>query len=211
MDAPTGKIHRVRQDGTVPEDNPFWVPDAERDPTSTRHTVYSYGHRTAQGLEIEPRTGRLWSTEMGPRGENEINLIESGGNYGWPLYTNGLDYDGEPVTIGTDLGLDFPVEETVLPVVDYTPAPAISSFAFHRGSAFPDWAGDMLVGTLKAQTLYRVRIRDGKARGRRETAHRTRAHPRCRRCRRRHRVPAAGARSRGILVRMTPSQASAGR
>ena len=162
MDAPTGKIHRVRQDGTVPEDNPFWVPDAERDPTSTRHTVYSYGHRTAQGLEIEPGTGHLWSTEMGPRGGDEINLIESGGNYGWPLYTNGLDYDGEPVTIGTDLGLDFPVEETVLPVVDYTPAPAISSFAFHRGSAFPDWAGDMLVGTLKAQTLYRVRIRDGR-------------------------------------------------
>ena len=161
MDAPTGKIHRVRDDGTVPEDNPFRVADAERDPTSTRHTVYSYGHRTAQGLATHPRTGEIWSTEMGPRGGDEVNLIVAGGNYGWPLYTNGLDYDGEPVTIGEELGLDFPIEDTVLPVVDFTPAPAISNFTFHQGERFPGWEEDLLVGTLKARTLYRLRIRDG--------------------------------------------------
>ena len=161
MDAPTGKIHRVHDDGRVPEDNPFWEPDAARDPTSMKHTVYSYGHRTAQGLEVSPVTDALWSTEMGPRGGDEINRIVLGGNYGWPRYTNGLDYDGDPITIGEELGLDFPIEETVLPVVDYTPAPAISAFAFHDGDAFPGWEHDLLVGTLKAQTLYRVRIEDG--------------------------------------------------
>lgn len=161
MDAPTGKIHRVRQDGQVPADNPFFEADATRDPASSKHTVYSYGHRTAQGLEVHPSTGELWSTEMGPRGGDEINRIEIGGNYGWPLYTNGLDYDGDPVTIGEELGLDFPIEDTVLPIVDYTPAPAISAFAFHDGDAFPAWEHDLLVGTLKAQTLYRVRIENG--------------------------------------------------
>ena len=71
--------------------------------------------------------------EMGPRGGDEVNRIEAGGNYGWSLYTNGLDYNGERVTIGEDLGLNFAIEETVLRAVDLTPAPAISNFTFHNG------------------------------------------------------------------------------
>lgn len=161
IDTPYGKIHRVRDDGSIPEDNPFWMPEGERPASSTRHTVWSYGHRTAQGLATHPESGALWNTEMGPRGGDEVNRISRGGNYGWPLYTNGLDYNAEPLTIGIELGLDFPIEDTVLPVVDFTPAPAISNFTFHRGDRFPHWSDDLLIGSLKAKTLYRLRLRRG--------------------------------------------------
>ena len=161
LDTPYGKVHRVRDDGTVPEDNPLFLPESERQAGSTRHTVYSYGHRTAQGLAAQPGSGAIYNTEMGPRGGDEVNLIQSGGNYGWPLYTGGIDYSGEPITIGQELGLDFPYEDTVPPVVDFTPAPALSNFAFHQGDRFPGWDNDLLIGSLKARTLYRVRLRDG--------------------------------------------------
>ena len=158
LDKPTGKIHRVRDDGSVPSDNPF----RPEDEVSTAHTVWSYGHRTPQGLASHPGTGEIWGTEMGPRGGDEVNLIVRGGNYGWPMFTNGLDYDGEPITIGEDLGLDLALEDTIQPVVDFTPAPAISSFEFYRGTAFPAWEHDLIVGSLRARTLYRLRIQDGK-------------------------------------------------
>ena len=158
MNTPYGKIHRIRDDGSVPEDNPFWLPNDQRAPSSTRHTVWSYGHRTVQGLEGNPLTGEIWSSEMGPRGGDEINRITRGGNYGWPLYTHGLDYDSTEITIGKDLGLDFPIGDTELPVVDFTPAPAVSNITFHRGSQFSAWKNDLLVGSLKAMTLYRLRI-----------------------------------------------------
>ncbi|MGB0620456.1 MAG: PQQ-dependent sugar dehydrogenase [Myxococcota bacterium] len=157
IDKPTGKIHRVRDDGEVPKDNPF-APDED---VSTAQTVWSYGHRTPQGLASHPVTGAIWGTEMGPRGGDEVNLIQRGGNYGWPMFTNGLDYDGEPVTIGQELGLELAIEDTIEPVVDFTPAPAISSFEFYRGDAFASWENDLIVGTLKARTLYRLRIEDG--------------------------------------------------
>lgn len=161
LNTPFGKIHRVRDDGSVPEDNPFWVAEEDRAEASTIHTVWSYGHRTGQGLDGHPDNGEIWNTEMGPRGGDEINHIRGGENYGWPLYTNGLDYNGEEVSIGKDLGLDFPIEDTVLPTVDFTPAPAVSNFTFHNGDQFPNWNADLLVGSLKASTLYRVRIEDG--------------------------------------------------
>ncbi len=161
LGTPFGKIHRVRENGDVPQDNPFWAPPEERPEGSIAHTVWSYGHRTGQGLDGHPDNGTVWNTEMGPRGGDEINLIQRGENYGWPLYTNGLDYNGEEVAIGTDLGLDFALEDTVLPAVDFTPAPAVSNFTFYSGEAFANWSGDMLVGSLKAATLYRVRIADG--------------------------------------------------
>ena len=161
MDTPYGKIHRVREDGAVPEDNPFWVPADQREDSSTRHTVWSYGHRTTQGLEAHPLNGEIWSTEMGPRGGDEVNLISKGGNYGWPLYTNGLDYDSTEVSIGKDLGLEFPESATVAPIVDFTPAPAISNLTIHHGQRFPGWRNDLLVGSLKAMAIYRLRIEDG--------------------------------------------------
>ncbi len=161
MDTPYGKIHRFKDDGAVPEDNPFWQGEQSRDPTSSRNTVWSYGHRTAQGLTTDRRTGDIWATEMGPRGGDEINLIQRGGNYGWPLYTEGLDYDGEDISIGKDLGLDFEYSETIPPVVDFTPAPSLSNLVFHSGDQFPGWQNDLLVGSLRAQTLFRVRIEAG--------------------------------------------------
>ena len=161
LDTPYGKIHRVRDDGSVPKDNPFWTPADQEQTSSTRHTVWSYGHRTTQGLEGHPVTSQIWSSEMGPRGGDEINLIQRGGNYGWPLYTRGLDYDSTAIAIGKDLGLDFPEQDTIAPIVDFTPAPAISNLTFHEGSTFPGWKNDILVGSLKAMTLYRVRIDNG--------------------------------------------------
>ena len=95
---------------------------------------------------------------MGPRGGDEINRIVSGGNYGWPLYTNGLDYNAEPISIGKDLGLDFPLTATIQPAVDFTPASSLSNFTFHQGLQFSGWENDLLVGSLRAQTLYRIRL-----------------------------------------------------
>lgn len=158
MDTPYGKVHRVRDDGSVPQDNPFWVPSEAREHSSTRHTVWSFGHRTIQGLEGHPVNGEIWGAEMGPRGGDEINKILRGENYGWPLYTGGIDYDSTEISIGKDLGLDFSIEDTVLPIVDFAPAPALSNLTFHRGSRFPEWNNDILVGSLKALSLYRLRI-----------------------------------------------------
>jgi aldose sugar dehydrogenase len=160
MNTPFGKTHRVHDDGRIPEDNPFLAPHDERPEASTAHTVWSYGHRTAQGLDAHPITGDVWNAEMGPRGGDEVNRILAGQNYGWPLYTNGLDYTGDEVSLGKDLGLNFPIEDTVLPIVDFTPAPALSNFTFHNGSQFPAWKNDLLVGSLKAGSLYRLRIEE---------------------------------------------------
>ncbi len=161
LDTPFGKIHRVKDNGDIPEDNPFWAPPNQRDPTSTRHTVWSYGHRTSQGLAGHPQTGAIWNSEMGPRGGDELNLLLAGGNYGWPLYTKGIDYNGEPITMGEDLGLSFSEADTIAPVVDYTPAPALSNITFHNGEQFPHWRDDLLVSSLRAKTLYRVRVKAG--------------------------------------------------
>jgi glucose/arabinose dehydrogenase len=147
---PYGKIHRLNDDGTVPEDNPFvGVPGA-------LVTIWTYGHRSPQGLELNPATGQLWGTEMGQRGGDEVNLLARGKNYGWPLHSKGLKYDGTPVDYGKELGIEVDLEKIEQPVVDLTPSPAVSSFAFYDGSAFRRWRGDMLVGTLKATELYRM-------------------------------------------------------
>ena len=162
MNTPYGKVHRVKDDGMIPEDNPFWISPEDREGGSTRHTVWSYGHRTQQGLEGHPLTGEIWNAEMGPRGGDEINKILGGENYGWPLYTNGLNYNSKEISIGEDLGLDFPIEATQLPIVDFTPAPAVSNITFYTGDVFPNWKYDLLVGSLKAMSLYRLRIENDK-------------------------------------------------
>jgi len=151
---PYGKIHRVHDDGRIPADNPFLdVPGA-------LPSVWTYGHRSPQGLEFDRRTGRLWSTEMGPRGGDEFNLLLPGRNYGWPLTSKGVDYDGTPVEYGKELGIDLDPAAIEQPVVDLTPSPAVSSFVIYDGSAFPEWRDDALVGTLKATELYRF-VLDG--------------------------------------------------
>ena len=149
---PIGKIHRVHDDGRIPVDNPF-----AEDPTAYP-TIWTYGHRSPQGLEYNRRTGTLWSTEMGPRGGDELNLLLPGRNYGWPLYSMGLDYDGTQIEYAEWLDIQFDLNDIEQPVVDFTPAPAVSSFIFYEGDQFPQWRGDALVTSLKGSELYRVEL-----------------------------------------------------
>jgi glucose/arabinose dehydrogenase/cytochrome c5 len=152
LSLPYGKIHRVNDDGSAPTDNPFvGAPNALA-------TIWTYGHRSPQGLEFNRATRELWGTEMGQRGGDELNVLKAGRNYGWPLVSKGLKYDGTPVDYGKELGLEVDLAAIEQPVVDLTPSPAVSSFVFYDGGAFPSWRGDMLVGTLKATELYRMAV-----------------------------------------------------
>ncbi len=153
---PWGKIHRINDDGSIPADNPF----AQR--ADAYRSIYSFGHRSPQGLEFDPATGNLWGSEHGPRGGDEINLLLPGQNYGWPLYSLGMNYDGTPVDFGKELGIRFDLSAIQQPVVDLTPSPAISSFIISTSAQFPGWQGDFLVGSLKARSLFRVEIEDNR-------------------------------------------------
>ena len=154
LSAPDGKIHRVHDDGRIPIDNPFYGDE------SALNSIWSYGHRSPQGLEFKTDTRELWGTEHGPRGGDEINLLLPGRNYGWPLFSLGQNYNGTEVAHGRTES-EITIDEIEQPVVDWTPSPAVSSFVFYKGAAFPHWQGQMLVGTLKAADLVRVRIEDG--------------------------------------------------
>jgi len=151
---PYGKIHRVRDDGRIPADNPF------TDQAGALKSTWTYGHRSVQGLELNPATGELWNTEMGPRGGDELNRLIAGGNYGWPIFTTGVNYDGRPVDVAGKLGIELDREDARFPVVDWTPAIAISSFIFYDGDEFPDWRGDIIAGTLRATDLLRLDVVD---------------------------------------------------
>lgn len=151
---PYGKIMRLHDNGRVPADNPF-LNDAKAVPA-----MWSYGHRNPQGLEFNVDRGELWSSEMGPRGGDEINLIKPGLNYGWPLISAGVNYDGTPINFGEILGIEFDPADMVQPVIDFTPAPAVSSFVFYKGEQFPKWQDNIIVGTLRATDLFRY-VLDG--------------------------------------------------
>jgi aldose sugar dehydrogenase len=153
---PYGKVHRLHDDGRVPRDNPF-VGVAGAVPS-----IWTYGHRSLQGLHFDRATRQLWSTEMGPRGGDELNLLGSGGNYGWPVFTNGINYDGRPVDGAKKLGITLAAKDTVFPVLDLTPAQGISDLLVYRGKEFPQWKGSLLIGTLRATDLLRVEVADGR-------------------------------------------------
>lgn len=143
-----GTIVRLNRDGSVPDDNPFVGDD------DVLHEIYSYGHRNPQGLVFDEANQRLIAHEHGPRGGDEINIIEAGANYGWPIATGGLDYTGARVT---------PFNEypgTVSPLLEWTPSIAPSGLALYRGELFPDWHGDLLVGALVNKEVRRVRLSD---------------------------------------------------
>jgi glucose/arabinose dehydrogenase len=147
---PNGKVHRIFDDGRVPEDNPF----ARRE--GAMATIWSYGHRNPQGLAREPGTGALWDAEHGPRGGDELNRVEAGKNYGWPLITYGMNYDGTPITAKTSAdGLEQPATY-------WTPSIAVSSIDFYAGERFPRWKGNLLVGSLAAEELRRIVIEGGR-------------------------------------------------
>ena len=138
------------------KDNPFAnFPDA-------LPSIWTYGHRSQQGLEYNPQTGDLWNTEMGPRGGDELNRLVRGGNYGWPVFTTGVNYDGRPVNVAGKLGIELKKEDAIFPVVEWTPAIAISSFIFYNGDRFPGWRGNIIAGTLRATDLLRMEIVDNK-------------------------------------------------
>ena len=150
---PWGKIHRIHDDGRIPEDNPY------ADDPSAISSIWTVGHRAPQGLEYDAERGILWGSEHGPRGGDEVNNLIAGGNYGWPLTSKGVDYDGSPVEGKVDI--PFNMEDIQQPVVDMTPSPALSAFVVYRGEQFPEWQGDLIVGSLKAHTLYRFQIENG--------------------------------------------------
>jgi len=152
---PCGKIHRVNDDGSIPQDNPYYGREG------VYESIYTYGHRSPQGLEYDVLNGELWGSEHGPRGGDEINRLLPGENYGWPLYSLGLHYDGTRVN-GRDLGIPFELVDIQQPVVDLTPSPAVSSFIISDSDQFPDWNGDFIVGSLKLRTLFRVDIENNR-------------------------------------------------
>lgn len=149
---PNGKIFRLFDDGKLPPDNPFvGQPGAEPG-------IWSYGHRNPQGLTQDPRDGSLWDTEHGPRGGDEFNRILKGKNYGWPVITYGMDYDGRPMP-GSEGTAKEGMEQ---PVKYWTPSIAVCGLTFYTGAKFPKWTNDFLAGSLKAEELHRLRVADGK-------------------------------------------------
>jgi aldose sugar dehydrogenase len=147
---PNGKIHRIFHDGGVPKDNPF-----VGDPKAFA-TIWTYGNRNPQGLDIHPETGDLWSTEHGPRGGDELNLIQRGRNYGWPIITHGMNYNGTPLTpLTAREGLEQPV-------LHWTPSIAVCGIDFCRATKFPRWRNSLFVTALAQQELRRLVIEDRK-------------------------------------------------
>ena len=138
-----GKVVRVGADGSIPADNPFG------------NAVWSFGHRNVQGLALDRVTGELWEHEHGPRGGDELNLIEAGNNYGWPLVTTGTDYNGLRIS-------PFETSDDYAGFVhDWTPSIAPAGLVIYRGDMFPEWQGDAIVGALAGQSVRRVDLEDG--------------------------------------------------
>jgi glucose/arabinose dehydrogenase len=151
LDWPTGKVHRVFDDGRIPADNPF------RDHPDTPSSVWTYGHRNPQGLAFHPLTGELYSSEHGPRGGDEINRLARGANYGWPVITHGMHYNGTAIT-------EFTAQDGMeQPVVHWTPSIAPSGISFYTGDLFPRWKNHLFVAALAAEELRRIEIRAGRA------------------------------------------------
>lgn len=148
LDSLQGKLVRIWPDGGIPEDNPF---AARKD---ARPEIWSYGHRNIQGAAINPRTRRLWTSEHGPMGGDELNLPEAGRNYGWPLVTYGLDYDGKPVPGA--LGSAAPGMRQ--PHHYWAKSPALSGMAFYTGDLMPQWKGDLFLGALAGKALIRLEL-----------------------------------------------------
>lgn len=144
-----GKVHRLMDDGSVPDDNPF-VDSANAEPS-----IWSYGHRNEQGLYYDTDSGILWEHEHGPKGGDELNIIVKGKNYGWPVITYGIDYDGSTISeISEKEGMEQPVHY-------WDPSIAPSGLTMVKGNNFPEWKGNLFIGALAHQQLTRVAL-DGK-------------------------------------------------
>jgi aldose sugar dehydrogenase len=143
-----GKILRLKDDGTVPPDNPFVGKPGYKP------EIYTYGHRNLQGLAVHPDTGALWETEHGPQGGDELNLIQAGKNYGWPIVTLGREYSGEVIS-------PQPAREDIeQPFIFWAPSPGLSGMAIYTGDKFPGWKGQFFLGALAGLGVWRVGLNE---------------------------------------------------
>ena len=145
-----GKIYRLNDDGSIPKDNPFI------NNKGAKKAIYSYGHRNPQGMEINPFTNEIWAHEHGPRGGDEINIIQKGKNYGWPKASYGINYSGTKFTNKTSIpGMENPIHY-------WTPSIAPSGMAFISSDKYGKWKGSLLVGSLKFQYVSRCILKGNK-------------------------------------------------
>jgi len=153
-----GKIYRLNDDGSIPATNPFV---GQKD---AKEAIYSYGHRNPQGMAIHPVTGDIWEHEHGPQGGDEINIIKKGANYGWPVVTYGIDYNGSTISTQTEKsGIEKPIYYWI-------PSIAPSGMAFVTSDRYPEWKGHLLVGSLKFQYLELVKLNGNEIIGRQKIA-----------------------------------------
>ena len=149
LDVLQGKLVRLNLDGTQPSDNPFVGSPG------VRRAVWSYGHRNMQGMAVDPRTGKLWQSEHGPRGGDEINLPEAGKNYGWPVTSDGMDYASNrpyPETRGQEApGMQRPYHVWAI-------SPALSGMAFYTGRPGNAWNDSLFLGALAGRSLIRLQL-----------------------------------------------------
>jgi len=150
LDYPNGKIHRLNADGSIPSDNPFF------ENNNAIKSIWTYGNRNPQGLAIYPSSSILFETEHGPRGGDELNILSSGKNYGWPEITYGKNYSGTTITKYTHK------EGMEQPVIHWTPSIAVCGIDFYDGELFNNWKNNLLVSSLKFERLYRLEIDDDK-------------------------------------------------
>lgn len=147
LDNHAGSVLRLNEDGSVPADNPFVGRN------DVLPEIFSYGHRNPQGMAIHPETGAVWVHEHGPRGGDEVNILAPGGNFGWPVVSEGREYAS-----GLAVGVDEPPAGMVAPRHVWDPSIAPSGMVFYEGEAFPEWQGDLLVGALAYQLLARLQL-----------------------------------------------------
>lgn len=148
LDKLQGKVVRIYPDGKVPDDNPFVGQ------SGVRPEIWSYGQRNPQGAALNPWTGVLWENEHGPRGGDEINIIERGKNYGWPLATHGINYSGQPIPEAKGKS----AEGTVAPHHVWDKSPGLSGMAFYDADRFKPWQHNVFIGALVSQELIRLQF-----------------------------------------------------
>ncbi|WKN40626.1 PQQ-dependent sugar dehydrogenase [Tunicatimonas pelagia] len=145
---PNGKVHRINRDGSIPEDNPFV------NETDAISSIFTYGNRNPQGLAVHPETGTIWETEHGPMGGDEVNIIQKGNNYGWPVITYGRNYNGTSIT---DITRKEGMEQ---PIIYWKPSIAVCGIEFYQGDEFPKWKNKLLVGALAYEEVRLLNIVD---------------------------------------------------
>ena len=145
-----GKVVRIQPDGGIPKDNPFVGREG------ARPEIWSYGHRNVQAAALHPESGQLWTVEHGARGGDELNQPQPGKNHGWPVITYGVDYSGAKIGEGTSkTGMEQPVYY-------WDPVIAPSGALFYTGNVFPQWKGNLLIGSLQPGLLVRLEMTAGR-------------------------------------------------